>query len=136
MGKHKYIETPERMYELFEAYKKETKDNPRIKVDYVGKDGNKVNIPLEVPLTMEGFSGYVYRQGVTKSIDQYFSNQDKLYTDYMGICSRIRKEIRQDQIEGGMVGQYNASITQRLNNLVEKTHNVNIEQPLFGPDPE
>ena len=44
MGKHKYIETPERMYELFEAYKKETKDNPRIKVDYVGKDGNKVNI--------------------------------------------------------------------------------------------
>jgi hypothetical protein len=25
-----------------------------------------------------------------------------------------------DQIEGGMVGQYNASITQRLNNLTER----------------
>jgi hypothetical protein len=29
--------------------------------------------------------------------------------------------IRQDQIEGGMVGQYNPSITQRLNGLTEKT---------------
>lgn len=136
MGKHKYIETPERMYELFEAYKKETKDNPRIKVDYVGKDGNKVNIPLEVPLTMEGFSGYVYRQGVTSSIHNYFANSRDAYPEYSSICTRIREEIRHDQISGGMVGQYNASITQRLNNLVEKTHNVNIEQPLFGPDPE
>jgi hypothetical protein len=32
-----------------------------------------------------------------------------------------------------MVGQYNASITQRLNGLAEKTHNeVKIEQPLFN----
>jgi len=29
--------------------------------------------------------------------------------------------IRQDQISGGMVGQYNPSITQRLNGLVEKS---------------
>jgi hypothetical protein len=29
--------------------------------------------------------------------------------------------IRQDQIEGGMVGQFNPSITQRLNSLTEKT---------------
>jgi hypothetical protein len=136
MGKHKYIETPERMYELFEAYKKETKDNPRIKVDYVGKDGNKVNIPLEVPLTMSGFENYVARQGLNQELSHYFSNKDNAYSEYLAICSRVKSEIRQDQIEGGMVGQYNASITQRLNNLVEKTHNVNIEQPLFGPDPE
>ena len=31
-----------------------------------------------------------------------------------------RKAIRKDQIEGGMVGQYNPSITQRLNNLTER----------------
>ena len=136
MGKNKYIETPEKMWDLFEAYKKQTKDNPRTKIEYVGKDGKRVKTPLETPLTMEGFSGYVYRQGVTKSIDQYFSNQDKLYTDYMGICSRIREEVRTDQITGGLVGQYNASITQRLNNLAERTHNTNVEQPLFGPDPE
>jgi hypothetical protein len=30
-----------------------------------------------------------------------------------------------------MVGQYNASITQRLNNLKEQVEQTNIEQPLF-----
>ncbi len=39
----------------------------------------------------------------------------------MNICSRIKRAIRQDQIEGGMVGQFNPSITQRLNGLTEKT---------------
>ena len=43
------------------------------------------------------------------------------------------KEIRKDQIEGGMVGQYNPSITQRLNALKEHVEQHNIEQPLF-PD--
>jgi hypothetical protein len=43
----------------------------------------------------------------------------------------VRKAVRNDQIEGGMVGQYNASITQRLNGLKEQTENVNIEKPIF-----
>jgi HPt (histidine-containing phosphotransfer) domain-containing protein len=43
------------------------------------------------------------------------------YTEYATICSRIEEAIRMDQIEGGMVGQYNASITQRINALKEHT---------------
>lgn len=136
MGKHKYIETPEKMYELFEAYKKETKENPRTKIEYVGKDGLRVKTPLETPLTMEGFENYVARQGLNQELSHYFSNKDNAYSEYLAICSRVKAEIRQDQIEGGMVGQYNASITQRLNNLAEKTHNTNVEQPLFGPEDE
>jgi hypothetical protein len=46
---------------------------------------------------------------------------DNRYSNYIAICSRIRKSIRKDQIEGGMVGQYNPSITQRLNGLKEQT---------------
>ena len=136
MGKNKYIETPQKMWDLFEAYKKQTKENPRTKIEYVGKDGKRVETPLETPLTMEGFSGYVYGQGVTTNIHDYFANTREAYKDYSSICSRIREEVRQDQITGGLVGQYNASITQRLNNLAERTHNTNIEQPLFGPDPD
>ena len=64
----------------------------------------------------------------------YFSNKNDKYSEYSTICSHIKKVIRKDQIEGGMVGQYNASITQRLNNLIDKQqHEVKIEQPLF-PD--
>jgi hypothetical protein len=31
MGKNKYIETPEKLYEIFEKYRDETKSNPRKK---------------------------------------------------------------------------------------------------------
>jgi hypothetical protein len=126
MSKKKYIETPEKMWELFEAYRKDVKGNPRHISDYVGKDGEHVHKPLERPLTFEGFYNYCYDN--VGCIDQYFENRDERYTEYVAICSRIKREIRQDQIEGGMVGQYNASITQRLNGLAEKTQNENVQK--------
>lgn len=125
----KYIETPEKMWELFEAYRTITKSNPRKKHVFVGKDGNSENELLERPLTYEGFKNYCYE--VVGVVRQYFENQDGLYTDYIDVCMRIKDCIREDQIEGGMVGQYNASITQRLNNLVDKSQTQIIEQPLF-----
>jgi hypothetical protein len=127
MGKHKYIETPEKMWALFEAYRNDVKNNPRHVYEYVGKDGEERIKPLERPLTMEGFKCYVWDvEGFT--VEQYFTNQDGAYTEYLGICSRIKETIRRDQIEGGMVGQYNASITQRLNGLAEKTQNENVQK--------
>jgi hypothetical protein len=118
MGKHKYIETPEKMWELFEAYKEAVKLNPFLVQDYVGKDGEMVYRERERPLTFEGFYDYCYEN--IGCIDQYFENRDGRYTDYVAICSRIKKIIRKDQIEGGMASIYNASITQRLNGLADK----------------
>jgi hypothetical protein len=120
MGKHKYIETPEKMWELFLAYKNEVKSNPRKITDFYGKDGEERIKPLERPLTLEGFENYVSDLDIISDLSQYFANTEQRYTDYQTICSRIRKVIKQDQIEGGMVGQYNASITQRLNGLTDK----------------
>jgi hypothetical protein len=119
----KYIETPEKMWELFEEYRTLTKQSPRYRTQFVGRDGVMVKEPLERPLTLEGFSNYCYQQNVINSVESYFINQNGAYNDYLGVCSRIRSIIRQDQIEGGMVGQYNPSITQRLNGLVEKSEN-------------
>lgn len=121
----KYIETPEKMFELFDAYRKEVKQNPRKKMVHVGRDGSKDYEELERPLTMEGFENYCAEK--IGYVHQYFVNQGDLYDDYVNICMRIRKEIREDQIEGGMVGQYNPSITQRLNGLTDKQeHKVNV----------
>lgn len=122
-GNGKYIETPERMWELFEQYRAKTKANHRKKMVFVGKNGEEKHEHLEVPLTMEGFENYVADLGIALGLDDYFANTKGAYSDYSAICSRIRKTIRQDQIEGGMVGQYNASITQRLNGLVDKQSN-------------
>jgi len=123
MAKHKYIETPERMWELFEAYRDWAKENPFKQKDWVGKYGDQVFREKERPLTMEGFERYVYGEGLNGDLSHYFANYESRYTDYLAVCSRVRKEIRGDQIEGGMAGIYNPSITQRLNNLVEKTEN-------------
>ncbi len=108
------------MWELFEAYRKEVKNNPRHITDFYGKDGEERIKPLERPLTLEGFENYVSDLDIISDLSQYFANTEQRYTEYQTICSRIRRTIKQDQIEGGMVGQYNPSITQRLNGLVDK----------------
>lgn len=124
--KHKYIETPEKMYELFEGYKASLKPREIQKATAAGVK-SEWHIP---PLTMEGFDVYVMTsEGIeSKGVEQYFSNRDERYNEYVGICSRIKREIRNDQIEGGMVGQFNPSITQRLNSLTEKTENTNTHE--------
>lgn len=131
MAKHKYIETPEKMWEYFEAYKKEVKSNPRKRMVFVGKDGKKEYELLERPLTLEGFELYCFEKDIISDLSQYFANTEQRYTDYQTICSRIRKAIKDDQIQGGMVGQYNPSITQRLNGLTDKSEMTVKEQPLF-----
>ena len=134
MGKNKYIETPEKLLDLWEEYKQYAKANPRL-IYQLDRSGSLVPVPHEIPLTQQRFEVYV-KQKYGWTIGQYFDNQDKLYNDYIAICSHIRMERQADQIEGGMVGQYNASITQRLNGLVDKQETRTIqEQPLF-PDAE
>lgn len=125
MGKHKYIESPEKLYEYFTEYKKWVKGNPILKMVFVGKDGLKDFEERERPLTIDGFECYLFEKGIIGDLSHYFANTDKKYSDYLTICSRIRKEVRNDQIEGGMANIYNPSITQRLNGLVEKTDNKN-----------
>lgn len=120
MAKKKYIETPEKMWELFLEYKESLtpreiqKATPRGVVSEFHKP----------PLTMSGFRCFGHEKGVT--VHHYFSNSENAYDKYRSICSRIEDAIRRDQIEGGMVGQYNSSITQRLNGLTEKTENTNV----------
>ena len=130
-GKKKYIETPEKLLEYFNEYKKEVKSNPRTKHVFVGKDAVSERQELERPLTMEGFEVYCFEKGYINDLGDYFSNKNDKYSDYSTICLYIKKIIRDDQITGGMVGQYNASITQRLNGLKDQIEQTNIEQPLF-----
>ena len=118
MGKNKLIETPEKLWDFFLKYKEYVNTNPRT-IDKALQSGKVVQETLRVPLTMEGFELYCLEH--FSDCHHYFDNTENRYSDYGTICKRIKKSVRQDQIEGGMVGQYNASITQRLNNLTEKT---------------
>lgn len=130
VGRPRNLDSPEQLYELFTKYKEDVKANPRIKSVFGGKEFEERAEPLERPLTMEGFEIYCWDK--VGEIEDYFYNRDKRYSEFTAVCSHIKKEIRRDQIEGGMVGQYNPSITQRLNNLKEQVEQTNIEQPLFN----
>jgi hypothetical protein len=96
--KHKYIKTPEELYILFEGYKNSLVEREIQKATAGGVKTEK----HKPPLTISGFRVYGHKNGF--SIEHYFANTGNAY----------------DQIEGGMVGQYNPSITQRLNGLTEK----------------
>jgi len=128
----KNIKTPEIMWEHFQKYRKQTKSRKRIIQKATGR--GVMNQEMEIPLTIEGFSNWLFENNITSNLHDYLANTRGAYDNFSSICKRIREIVRQDQIEGGMCGQYNPSITQRLNNLVDKQETVIKEQPLFGDD--
>ena len=128
----KKIKEPKQLEEIFKEYKSYTKTNPRFKYHLNQRTGDMVGEPLEVPYTIEGFEIFCHDK-YNFTAKHYLENTNKAYEDFCTISTRIRKEIRDDQIKGGMVGQYNPSITARLNALKEQIEQTNIEQPLF-PD--
>lgn len=126
MGKQKpmhptrIFKKPEELQKAWGGYKEHLKSEAKkwLKVQYVGKEGERVTDAQKVPYTMEGFEIYcIDNYGY---VEQYFKNKEGLYDDFVPICSRIKQEIRNDQITGGLLGFYNPSITQRLNGLTDK----------------
>lgn len=132
--KKKYIATPDVLWDMFDEYRKAVKTNPRKKQEFVGGAGRMVWRKIERPLIMEGFECFCREKGLIADLKDYFANTGGSYSDYVDVCRRIKNEIREDQITGGMCGLYSASITQRINNLVEKTQQTVVEQPLFPDD--
>lgn len=130
------FKNPDELWNAWEGYKAKRKEQAKEwpKVQYVGKDGFRVEDYPVLPLTMEGFELYCFDNHGT--VKHYFANVDNYYTDFCDICSRIRTEIRDHQITGGMLGQFNPSITQRLNNLKESQDlTVNTSVPILNVDP-
>ena len=127
--------TPEQLEQVFEDYKHDLKEQSYEwkKVQYVGKDGDRVEEPTKVPMTLEGFKRYCRKNH--GDVTEYFLNRNNYYDDFTNICSHIKEEIRENQITGGLLGFFNPSITQRLNGLVEKQEMAIKEQPLFPDEP-
>lgn len=116
----------EEMEKAWGDFKEDLKEQAKewLRVQYVGKEGERVTDPQKVPLTLEGFKRFCrIHYG---EVEQYFSNKDGYYDEFVGICSHIREEIRENQIIGGMLGFFNPSITQRLNGLSDKVDNTHV----------
>ncbi len=135
VGHPRNFKTPADLKKAWNEFKEdlESQSNEWVKVQYVGKDGDRKTDAQKVPMTYEGFKRYCRNH--YGEVRQYFENTEGLFTEYLDICCAIKEEIRESQIIGGLLGFYNPSITQRLNGLVEKTQTeIKSEQPLFGND--
>jgi hypothetical protein len=130
----KHIETPEKLWELFELYVKHESNSPMFKVEYVGKDGNQVNTPLQVPITFEGFECYLEEEGIINDLGDYSKNKDERYTGYAPIITRIRRNCFVQNFKGASVGLFNANLVAKKLGLVEKQEieqkNINVEMDL------
>jgi hypothetical protein len=122
MPTKKSIKTPETLWELFEEYKQHIAINPRVK-NHITPRGEVVEEKLRVPLTWVGFEAFLHFKKIVTQLTHYEQNLNGSYTEYLPIIARIKAIIQADQIEGGMVGQYNSNLTARLNGLVDKSEN-------------
>lgn len=121
VGRPRIFNSPEELWKAFEEYKADLEKQSKEwqKYQYVGKEGRRVEDGQKVPMTREGFYRYCYNN--YGSVENYFRDDKGTYEEFYGVCTRMIDEIRENQIIGGLLGFYNPSITQRLNNLKEKS---------------
>ncbi len=112
----KHIETPEAMWDLFEAYKRWCKENPRYSYSLSTKTGEATAIPLERPLTQVGFRTFAAEKGQT--VNDYFCNKGDRYSEYATICSRIEEAIRMDQRARPLEDDTEAQGPRKANDIV------------------
>jgi hypothetical protein len=132
----KAISNPDMFRISFDEYVDETKLNPFIVTDFVGKDGSMVHREKERPLTIEGFENFMCDKYGISTIQQYLENRDGKYKEYISILAYVRRKIRQDQIEGGMAFMYHANLTARIQGISDKLEQT-VEQSvkLLNIDP-
>jgi len=154
-GAPKKIESPEKLWEYFESYREEVKSNPIIGVEQ--KRGNTalprdisnieegvlnkmlnpiIELPIQRPLTMEGFENWLEDCYGIGQVQQYLENRGGAYEDFISIVSRVRREIRIDQIEGGMAGVYAQNLSARITGLSDKVESKVVQNvQLLNIDP-
>jgi hypothetical protein len=121
--KKKYIENPETLWQLFCDYVENERSNPMFKTEYVGKEGEKVQTPLQVPITFEGFECWLADKDIIQDLGHYAANTDNSYEPYRTIITRIRKNCFTQNFKGAAVGLFNANLIAKKLGLVEKTEN-------------
>lgn len=132
MAKGKYIETPERLWELFLNYVEHERNSPLYKREYVGKDGEEKDTPLQVPITFEGFECYVSDLDIIQDLGDYSNVKNESYASYRPIITRITKNCFVQNFKGASVGLFNPNLIAKKLGLIDKSQTQIIsEQPLF-----
>lgn len=135
MAKHKYIESPEKFWELFVEFRT-FKLSQKIKQEVTSRTGIET-INHTPPLTWAGFDAWLYEHKVIKDTGDYRTNEKGKYDDFSEVIRVISNIMYAQKFEGASVGVFNANIIARDLGLKDSTEtNVKVEQPLFSDVPK
>jgi hypothetical protein len=124
LGKNKYIETPEKLWEYFTQYLQECIDTPYLERMWVGKDGDQVEKPIMKHISFDGFEGWMALEGIIGDLGDYASNKNEAYSDYSTIITRIRRVCRGQLLTAAISGVANGNVVSRYLGLKESTDNL------------
>jgi len=135
MAKHKYIESPEKFWDLFVEFR-ELKLSQKIKQQVTSRTGIET-LEHTPPLTWAGFDAWLYEKKVISDTEHYRTNADGKYDNYLGVIRAITNIMYTQKFEGASVGVFNANIIARDLGLKDSTEtNLKVEQPLFADVPK
>jgi hypothetical protein len=128
------FKTPEELFNAWKEYKEHKNSEGRkwVKVQYVGKDAERVEDIPPMPYNEKGFFVW-YKEKYDKYIHQYFDGTYDFGDEFLGIVTHIKADRDDNIITGSLLGFFNANMGNRITGLTENVQNTIIEQPLF-PD--
>jgi hypothetical protein len=110
------------LLDAWNEYKKDrdTESKKWAKVQYVGRDGNRVEDLPPMPYDLDGFCAWYFKK-YGQYIHQYIKTPENYEDDFLTIVTHIKAE-RNDSIKTGtLLGFYNASMGNRIVGLAEQT---------------
>lgn len=112
-GRDKLFTTPEILWDACCEYFQATDNRKWIKVEYVGKDAERVEVPITTPYTLTGLHIFL-------DIDEKTWSNYKQRTDYIGVITHVEKIIYTQKFEGATVGIFKENIISRDLGLTDK----------------
>ena len=135
MSTEKSIESPEKLWELFEDFVKHEQEQPWEIQEFVGHTGKEVTKKFQVPILWEAFEVWLADQDVITTLKDYSSNRDGRYKEYVPIVARIRNYIFANNLKGASVGVFQQNIIARKLGLIDKKgvdHSGEINHKITG----
>lgn len=120
-GRAKLFATPELLWEAACEYFEWCSNNPWLKVDFKGKDADRVEMPTERPFTMSGLCLYLNcGSAYFRSFKHDLKGKtDELSLEFATVIARIEEVVYTQQFEGATVGAYDSRIISRALGLAE-----------------
>lgn len=113
--------TPDDLLKAWEEYKahRDSEAKKWAKVQYVGRDGERVTDFPPMPYDLDGFFAW-YKNTKGKFIHQYFDGTYDYGDEFLGIVTHIEAERNDNVKTGTLLGFFNASMGNRIVGLADK----------------